>query len=84
MTEGIEKFTTEELKAEIKKRSAPKELDTRLFLKTKAACRNYVKALSESDGEYFEGSDLEHHIFEAAMEETYGENIWDWVNDEDR
>ena len=40
-------------------------------------CEDYMDAISK--GEYID-NDLEHYIFECAIETLYGDDVWDYIN----
>lgn len=38
-------------------------------------CKEHLDNLTEED------NDMEHYIYEKAMELCYGEDVWDYIND---
>lgn len=68
------------LHQELDKRKAPQPIMRREmsgnFEKVYDMCVKHVKALN---GECSDTKDLEHYIYEKAMEAIYGSEIWKWV-----
>lgn len=48
------------------------------------ACRDYLEHMQRAKIEGFEGSDkgLDRYIFEYALMMIYGEDIFDWINEQ--
>jgi hypothetical protein len=67
-------------------RSAPKQFSNPDFTELKRICDEYIQEVAEGEYADAEGecvlADLCHYIFEAAIEALYGEEIWDFINDE--
>ena len=40
-------------------------------------CEDYMDAVSTNK---YVDDDLEHYIFECAMETLYGDDVWDYIN----
>ena len=40
-------------------------------------CEDYMDAISTNK---YVDDDLEHYIFECAMETLYGDDVWDYIN----
>ena len=41
-------------------------------------CQEYLDYLTSE--EYHEDNDLEHFIFESAMEAVFGKDVWEYIN----
>lgn len=73
-----------ELEAELARRKKEKEagqvpqpLMHPNWSDTTQQCIGYIQAIAV-DG--YVDEDLEHYIFEAAINAVYGEDVWKWVN----
>ena len=66
---------------EQKERNKPKQLGTFNLEPLRKICQEYVDQL---DKDHYVDDDLEHYIFEIAIETVFGENIWHWVRDQYR
>lgn len=78
----IKYCSLEDLKAELKRREdekkkAPTPLSDPDFLTLQNYIIDCVRTASK-EGDL--SKDLEHYVFEAAMEAVYGPNIWKWWN----
>lgn len=56
----------------------PKSIDPGLE-KLQKACAEFLEFVQHGDDD---SGDFESQIFEAALEAIYGENIFDWVNEQ--
>jgi hypothetical protein len=45
----------------------------------RAECQEYIDSIA--DGSYHEDSDIEHYLFEAALEAIYGKDIFNYINE---
>lgn len=78
-------FTDELLKKELVRRdiqakeaSKPKPLKSPNLSLLQEACDYYINSLFNK--EY--SKDAEYYIYEKALEALYGDNIFDWINDQ--
>jgi hypothetical protein len=75
--------TKEELLAELEKREDAEMIDRPKLIFAKNlqplidACEAYFDELASGNGE---GSDLEHYIFEEAINVLYSRDAWEWIN----
>jgi hypothetical protein len=44
----------------------------------RSLCQSYIDELAKEEG--YVDEDLEHYIFEAAMEACFGKDVWKWIN----
>jgi hypothetical protein len=81
----LERYDTSELKAELERR---KRIDHKpipyasmsedKLEDIRQMCINYVDGLAKNS---YSPGDLEHYVFEAAMEATFGVEVWKWINE---
>jgi len=62
-------------------RNTPKQLENPDFKKLKESCLEYIQEIANSG--YIKDDDLDHYIFEDALEAIYGKDIWDFINYEE-
>ena len=79
--EKISDFTIEELEEQLKLLKKQKERKPKLIVdpdihKLGNICEEYIDTVGTEDFD----DDLEHYIFEEAMETFYGKSIWDYIN----
>lgn len=76
---GLKLYSTDELKAELKRRATkkPQQLRHPDFTTLKVLCVEYIDDLHES-GRPRRG--IEAQVFETAIEAVFGEGIWEWAN----
>jgi hypothetical protein len=82
-------FSLNELQQEIKRREELRppmerqfygqELDYDSVQGIMGTCKAYMEAVVKSNGEEI-NDDLEHDVFEKAMEFAYGKTVWDYIN----
>ena len=80
---NLEQFSTDELEEELRRREEeekPKQIAAPDLTKLRKICQEYIDSLARD--KYVDG-DLDHYIFEAAMETVFGKNVWDWINDQE-
>ena len=53
------------------------ERDVDRAARLRRLCQEYIDQLAEDD---YVDDDLEHYIFEAAMELAFGKGVWKWIN----
>ena len=79
----LKSFSTKELKTEIEKRKKkkPKLLMERHrdVISFEKIGGKYLDEIINNEGMI--DSDMEHYVFEAALEYLYGKEIWKWVID---
>lgn len=68
-------ISTKDLQAEIDRRLLPELIEPDIKPLQKI-CQAYVKALVK---DRYVG-DIEHYVFEIAMETVFGENVWLFIN----
>ena len=82
----LSKISKEELKEEIEKREKEEEerekplplpMIDQDFTQVIKLCESYINDL-DKDG--WVDEDMDHYIFEAAMEAVYGKSVWEWIN----
>ncbi len=80
----IKNISTENLQAEIdrrqkvkEKRLIPKLIETPDIKPLQTICQNYTNELIKNG---YVRDDLEHYIFETAMETVFGKNVWQFIN----
>jgi len=63
------------------KDDVPKMYPRRSFNYTKLekVCQEYIDMIASH--KHYDLNDMEHYIFEAALEMLFGESVWDWVNE---
>lgn len=85
----IEKFTDEQLKDELERRQKkviesgkPVQLDIPDLTDLRNACQEYIDDIAINHNRVDE--DWPHWIYEAAMIALYGENVFRWINENDK
>lgn len=48
-------------------------------IKLEKTCQEYIDMIASH--KHYDLNDMEHYIFEAALEMLFGESVWDWVNE---
>lgn len=77
----IEKFSTQELQAEIERRersTPPRMLDKPDLRRLKYTLQEYMDFVFSD--EYYSDNDYRHYIYEDALKAFYGEDIFDEIN----
>lgn len=84
----LEDFNTEELEKEIERRkkekqqeSKPKPLENINIDQLITACEEHIEHIEDiiNKEEY---DDADHYIYETVMDCIYGEDVWDWINNQ--
>ena len=80
---NLDDYTSDDLVKELKKReeeeieeTRPQPLDVQDFSQVRKACEVHIQELIDGKVD----SDIDHYIYETAMEAIYGKDIWNWVN----
>jgi hypothetical protein len=79
---NINQISTEELKKELKKRSKtpePQKFSEIKWGKLIHACETIIKQIKK---EKYEHDDNPQYVYEEAMTAIFGENVFDWINDQ--
>lgn len=84
-TEVLKTFADDDLEAELARRKAAKAATLRPKMIPSAQLSDAIKVMLEEnmaqvEAEGYTVKDLDHYIFEAAMEELYGKTVWGWYN----
>lgn len=81
----LKDFTDAQLQAELDRRKLekikadePKMLPFNNFVPVQILCQDYINQLAE---EGWVNGNLDHYIFEAAMEAVFGKDVWNWINE---
>lgn len=75
----VQNATIEQLEKAIEEKKKDQIPKARTIIDTyniKDACTKHIESIFEGN---YDESDI-HHIFEAAMEATFGEEVWSWYN----
>jgi len=78
----LKQCTTEELQGELARRveaekaPMPEVLFNPDYTNLTSLCKEYLRQVAKNQ----DTSDLQHYIFEAAIEAAYGRNVWKWIN----
>lgn len=82
---GLKDYSYMELEEELERRdkedlikSIPVALENKNSYALQKICEKYVNDLAV---DRYVDNDLEHYIFETAMEFIFGRSIWDWINE---
>lgn len=80
----MENFTTSELQAELDQRKKmkeagdkPNQLFSKDFTQVIDYCQKYIDGIFDED---YPPKDMDHYIFEAAMNAVFGNDVWEWIN----
>ena len=83
----LSRATYDELQAEIKKRDKiikeaekPKQLDNPNWNLVKSMCQEHINNLN--DGLINSNSVFEEYLYEAVLTALYGENVFEWINEQ--
>lgn len=73
-------YSMDELQGEIDRRrmiqKKPVPVNNSNYTELRQLCLDYIDQVSRLAVD----DDLEHHVFEAALEAVYGEDIWGYIN----
>ncbi len=82
---SLGEYSIDELEAEIARREEPiptplpTPLPTPEWESLRNLCIGHVEEVAE-DPYAYDDDDIDHYIYEAAMEAVYGSDIWKWMN----
>lgn len=79
----FDRSSDEQLEEELKRRQTRKKLDKPepvekpSLVQLCRLCREYIDELDEKG---YVDDDMNHYIFEAAMEACFGKDVWNYIN----
>lgn len=56
----------------------PKAVENPDFSRTKKICQQYIDFVASKD--YHEDNDFKDYIFETALEDVFGADVWKFIN----
>ena len=78
---SLKEYTTQQLSNELERRAKEHPIPNAYtdcdFRTVYAIAVRHIQAIANDNRTKYD----EHYIFEATMEAVYGENIWDWYNE---
>lgn len=79
---SLKNYTKKELEKELERRqkmelNKPKLLQEMDFKELIEMCKDF---LNQIEKENYYSEELEHYIFEKAIESVFGKNVWEYIN----